>query len=94
MEIQSGAAPLGADLHRMVEKRLKCPVVGGYGMSVQSEWLQMSLMRRCRTESTCVISLEEAAKARLGSVGVLLAGMEGRVVDGEMQLKGPNITTG
>jgi long-subunit acyl-CoA synthetase (AMP-forming) len=73
-----GAAPLGSDLIDSVEKRTKIPVRAGYGM----------------TETTCLISVAPLLVTKQGSVGNLLPNMSGKLVDGELFVKGPNIMKG
>ena len=44
-------------------------------------------------KTTCVVSLV-VDPIKKGSVGKLIAGLTGRIVDGELQLRGPNLTPG
>lgn len=46
------------------------------------------------TETTCVIAFTERSNDKLGCVGKLLPGMTGKLVDGELWVKGPNIMKG
>jgi 4-coumarate--CoA ligase len=73
-----GAAPIGTDLIEMVEKRTRISVRCGYGM----------------TETTCVISIATVDNTKPASVGKLIPNMSGKLVDGELWLKGPNIMKG
>jgi long-subunit acyl-CoA synthetase (AMP-forming) len=73
-----GAAPLGSDLIDLVEKRTKILVRGGYGM----------------TETTCVISIAAFDNSKRGTVGTLVPNMSGKLVEGELFIKGPNIMKG
>jgi 4-coumarate--CoA ligase len=46
------------------------------------------------TETTCAATVETFANPKQGSVGRLLPLMSGKLVDGELFLKGPNIMKG
>lgn len=87
----SGAAPLSADLQQECAQRVGCPVGQGYGM----------------TEAVAAITLFDAAAPVVpGSVGVLLPGVEARIVDpvtgedvgtessGELWVRGPQLMEG
>ncbi|MDD7942728.1 AMP-binding protein [Actinomycetospora lutea] len=87
----SGAAPLGAELQQECADRAGCPVGQGYGM----------------TEAVAAIALfDPSVPVVPGSVGVLLPGVEARIVDimtggdlgagetGELLVRGPNLMTG
>lgn len=88
--VLSGAAPAGASLSDMVAKRLNVQAVQGYGM----------------TEVSPVSHCAPYEGSRPGSVGVLVPGMEARIVDpetladlapgheGEVWLRGPNVMKG
>jgi acyl-CoA synthetase (AMP-forming)/AMP-acid ligase II len=88
----SGAAPLGADVIRQCTARVGCFVQQGYGMTEASP----------ATHTTS----EDAATAKAGSIGVLVANTECRVVDpmtgndvaagqdGELWIRGPQIMLG
>ena len=90
--INSGAAPLGADLELAVEKRLHCMMKQGYGM----------------TEASPVTHFTptDAALVRHGSCGLVIPNTEVRVVDlktkqdigvgehGELLIRGPQIMKG
>jgi steroid delta-isomerase-like uncharacterized protein len=90
--ILSGAAPLDGAVQRAVASRLHVPVVQGYGM----------------TETSLAIAgtPPDPSKVKLGASGVLIANMEGKVVDiasgaelganeqGELLVRGPNIMRG
>lgn len=90
--INSGAAPLGADLELAVEKRLGCMMKQGYGM----------------TEASPVTHFTptDAALVRHGSCGLVIPNTEVRVVDlktkqdigvgehGELLIRGPQIMKG
>jgi len=86
-----GAAPLAADLQQDCETRIGCPVGQGYGM----------------TEAVAAMTLVDMhAPIAPGSCGVLLPGMEARIVDvmtgedlpadatGELWVRGPQLMTG
>jgi acyl-CoA synthetase (AMP-forming)/AMP-acid ligase II len=86
-----GAAPLSADLQQECAARVGCPVGQGYGM----------------TEAVAAITLvDAAAPIAPGSCGVLLPGVEARIVDpvtgedrpadatGELWVRGPQLMTG
>ncbi|MEJ2861320.1 AMP-binding protein [Actinomycetospora flava] len=87
----SGAAPLGADLQQECAARIGCPVGQGYGM----------------TEAVAAIALFDADLPVVpGSVGMLLPGVEARIVDvmtgadlpagetGELVVRGPQLMAG
>jgi acyl-CoA synthetase (AMP-forming)/AMP-acid ligase II len=90
--INSGAAPLGAELEEACGKRLDCMVFQGYGL----------------TETSPVLTTHppEPAKIRHGSVGLLLPNTEAQVVDlttgeplgrnqtGELCFRGPQVMRG
>jgi acyl-CoA synthetase (AMP-forming)/AMP-acid ligase II len=88
----SGAAPLGADVIGQCSARLGCVVQQGYGMTEASP----------ATHTTS----DDAATMRPGSVGMLVANTECRVVDaatgedvepgqqGELWIRGPQIMLG
>jgi acyl-CoA synthetase (AMP-forming)/AMP-acid ligase II len=90
--INSGAAPLGAELEEACSKRLDCLVFQGYGL----------------TETSPVLTTHppEQTKIRHGSVGLLLPNTEARVVDpaggealgrnqtGELCFRGPQVMRG
>jgi acyl-CoA synthetase (AMP-forming)/AMP-acid ligase II len=90
--IVCAAAPLGAEVEQACAERLGCQILQAFGMTEL-------------TGVTMIIPLDPA-KARSGSVGVLVASMEGRVVDvvtgedlgpgarGELWLRGPNVMRG
>jgi acyl-CoA synthetase (AMP-forming)/AMP-acid ligase II len=90
--INSGAAPLGAELEEACGKRLDCLVFQGYGL----------------TETSPVLTTHppEQAKIRHGSVGLLLPNTQAQVVDpaggealgrnqtGELCFRGPQVMGG
>lgn len=89
--IHCGAAPLSKELEEAVRTRIGVPVVRqGYGM----------------TESTLSVTQQTHQRCKIGSVGVLVAGNAGRVMDietgkllpanerGELQFAGPTIMKG
>jgi acyl-CoA synthetase (AMP-forming)/AMP-acid ligase II len=90
--INSGAAPLGAELEEACSKRLDCLVFQGYGL----------------TETSPVLTTHppEQVKIRHGSVGLLLPNTEAQVVDpaggealgrnqtGELCFRGPQVMRG
>ncbi len=88
--ILSGAAPLGAELSRAAANRLGVPVVQGYGMTEMSP-----VSHACRFDAP-----------RDGSIGILIANAEARVVDpvsgedlgvdadGELWIRGPMVMQG
>ncbi|TDQ62656.1 acyl-CoA synthetase (AMP-forming)/AMP-acid ligase II [Actinomycetospora succinea] len=86
-----GAAPLGAELQQECAERVGCPVGQGYGM----------------TEAVAAIALFDPTRPVVpGSVGVLLPGVEARIVDvmsgadlgvgetGELVVRGPQLMAG
>ena len=88
--IFSGAAPLSAEVADEASQRLGCPIVQGYGM----------------TEMSPVSHLTPAGRNKPGSVGVLVANAEARIVDpdtgesvganrrGELWVRGPMVMVG
>lgn len=90
--VTSGAAPLGADLELACAKRLNCMVLQGYGMTEVS--------------AASHINPGDPAKIRHGSVGLVLSGMESKIVEpetgtdlpaglpGEICMRGPNRMVG
>lgn len=88
--INSGAAPLSAELQVEVARRLDCQVVQGYGL----------------TECSPTTHLTPFGNARSGSVGVTAPNTESRIVDpvsgrdlgtgeeGELWVRGPQVMTG
>jgi acyl-CoA synthetase (AMP-forming)/AMP-acid ligase II len=90
--IVCAAAPLAAEVEQACADRLGCQIIHAFGMTELSGG------------SMCIPL--DPAKARSGSVGVLIANMEARVVDvstgedlglgerGEIWLRGPNVMRG
>ena len=90
--IVCAAAPLGAEVERACADRLGCQIIQGFGMTELSGLTMLSPL--------------DPARARPGSVGVLVPSMEARVVDvatgedldpgarGELWLRGPNVMRG
>jgi acyl-CoA synthetase (AMP-forming)/AMP-acid ligase II len=88
--INSGAAPLGADVQRAVEKRLGCIVKQGYGL----------------TETSPVTHMSPDDRVRLGASGLLIRNTECRIVEpvshadlaagerGELWVRGPQVMKG
>jgi acyl-CoA synthetase (AMP-forming)/AMP-acid ligase II len=90
--VGSGAAPLGAEMQRVCENRLKTPVVQGYGM----------------TEAAGLThgSLSSINKSKPGAVGPCAPNVRCKVLDlvtgselgpgekGELQLRGPQVMKG
>ena len=88
-----GAAPLSAELEQECADRLGCPVQQGYGMTESTAGIAIS-------------SMVEPERNRRGQAGVLLPGIEARVVDpesgadrgsegtGELWLRGPQLMRG
>ncbi|HEX5878362.1 MAG TPA: AMP-binding protein [Actinomycetota bacterium] len=85
-----GGAPLGADVEQRCAERLGCLVAQGFGM----------------TEGSATFAIAPLEAPRPGSVGRLLPGTEGRIVDpehgtdlgpgrtGELWLRGPQVMRG
>jgi acyl-CoA synthetase (AMP-forming)/AMP-acid ligase II len=88
--VMSGAAPLSADLADAAGQRLGCPVIQGYGL----------------TETSPVTHVNPLERHKPGSVGVLVPGTEGKLVDiatdeevapgerGEICVRGPQVMRG
>jgi acyl-CoA synthetase (AMP-forming)/AMP-acid ligase II len=88
-----GAAPLSAELEQECADRLGCVVQQGYGMTEATAGIAIS-------------SMVEPHRNRRGQAGVLLPGMEARVVDpdtgadrgsggtGELWIRGPQLMRG
>ena len=88
--LRSGAAPLGAQLHREVERHLGLPLVHSYGLS----------------EDTCTATMNPPAARRIGTVGTALAGQRVAVLEpgseqpvppgseGEICVAGPSLMKG
>lgn len=89
--IFSGAAPLGPELSRDCESRLKCEVIQGYGM----------------TEASPATHITAPGHGRAGSVGVCVPNMECKLVSvetgeeiagpgerGEIYVRGPQVMKG
>src|SRR5439155_16354718 len=74
----SGSAPLPAELHRALAERAGQEVLERYGM----------------TETLMNVSNPYDSERRPGSVGLPLPGVELRLSDGEIQLRGPNVFAG
>ena len=73
-----GSAALPAELHRALGDRSGQQVLERYGM----------------TETLMNVSNPYAGERRAGSVGFPLPGVELRLSDGEIQLRGPNVFAG
>lgn len=90
VQVNSAAAPLGADLARAVSERLGCPTTQAYGM----------------TELSPASHVEPLSAPRPGSVGKIVPGTFCRIVDhetgrdvagnaeGEIWVKGPQVMMG
>jgi len=88
--INSGAAPLGADVQQALAKRLGCIVKQGYGL----------------TETSPVTHINPDDKVRLGASGMAIRNTETRIVDtsngadlgvgerGEVWVRGPQVMKG
>ena len=88
----SGAAPLGADVTEQCTRRIGCVLQQGYGLT--------------ETSPAALITSEDPAAIKPGSVGVPVASTEARVVDpetgrdvepgvdGEILLRGPQVMRG
>jgi acyl-CoA synthetase (AMP-forming)/AMP-acid ligase II len=88
--LRSGAAPLGAQLHRDVERHLGLPLIHSYGLS----------------EDTCTATMNPPAARRIGTVGTALAGQRVAVLapggeqpvpagsEGEICIAGPSLMKG
>jgi acyl-CoA synthetase (AMP-forming)/AMP-acid ligase II len=88
----SGAAPLGADVTEQCTRRIGCVLQQGYGLT--------------ETSPAALITSDDPAKAKPGSVGCAVADTECRIVDaatgrdvevgqdGELWLRGPQVMRG
>ncbi len=88
----SGAAPLGADVTVQCTRRLGCVLQQGYGLT--------------ETSPAAIITSDDPAKIKPGSVGMPIANTECRVVDpetgrdvapgvdGEIWIRGPQVMRG
>ena len=74
----SGSAPLPADLHRAIAERGGQQVLERYGL----------------TETLMNVSNPYDGERRPGSVGLALPGVEVRLLDGEILVRGPNVFGG
>ena len=75
---RSASAPLAPEQHRAFEAAFGMPVIECMGMT--------------ETASVCFANPQEGER-RIGSVG-LPCGIEARVTEGEIQLRGPNVMSG
>jgi acyl-CoA synthetase (AMP-forming)/AMP-acid ligase II len=90
--IACGAAPLGAEVEQACAERFGCQIIQAFGMT--------------ELGGGAIFIPLDPAKARPGSVGVLVSNMEARVVNvatgedlgpgtrGELWLRGPNVMRG
>jgi acyl-CoA synthetase (AMP-forming)/AMP-acid ligase II len=88
--LRSGAAPLGAQLHRDIERHLGLPLIHSYGLS----------------EDTCTATMNPPVARRIGTVGTALAGQRVAVLapdnekpvpvgsEGEICIAGPSLMKG
>ena len=88
----SGAAPLGADVTQQCTRRIGCVLQQGYGLT--------------ETSPAALVTPEDPALIKPGSVGVPIASTEARIVDpetgrdvapgvdGEVWLRGPQVMRG
>jgi acyl-CoA synthetase (AMP-forming)/AMP-acid ligase II len=78
--VGSGGAPAGADLTRAATERLGCTCAEGYGI----------------TEFGPMVAITPflEGEVRHGSVGFLMPGTEGQIVDGEVWVRGPQVMSG
>jgi long-chain acyl-CoA synthetase len=76
---RSASAPLPPEQHRAFEKIFGISVIECMGMT--------------ETASTVFANPQDAAQRKIGSVG-LPCGVEAKVVDGEIRLRGPNVMAG
>ncbi|MGA2520916.1 MAG: AMP-binding protein [Acidimicrobiales bacterium] len=74
----SGSAPLAADLHEAVRRAGRVEVLERYGM----------------TETLMTLSNPYDGERRPGTVGFPFPGVEARLLDGEIQVKGPAVFDG
>jgi acyl-CoA synthetase (AMP-forming)/AMP-acid ligase II len=75
-----GGAPPGAELTRAAAERLDCTVAEGYGITEFGPMV--------------AISPTQPELIRHGSVGHLMPGTEGKIVDGEVWVRGPQMMSG
>jgi len=88
--LRSGAAPLGAQLHREIERHLGLPLIHSYGLS----------------EDTCTATMNPPTARRIGTVGTALPGQRVAVLtpgnetpvaagsEGEICIAGPSLMKG
>jgi long-chain acyl-CoA synthetase len=74
----SGGAALGADVLRAFEARFDCTVLEGYGL----------------TETSPVASFNRPERRKVGSIGTPIEGVEMKLVDGEIVIRGHNVMKG
>jgi acyl-CoA synthetase (AMP-forming)/AMP-acid ligase II len=78
--IGCGGAPPGAELTRAAAERLDCLVAEGYGITEFGPMVAVSPL--------------QPELIRHGSVGHLMPGTEGQIVDGEVWVRGPQMMSG
>lgn len=88
--LRSGAAPLGAQLHRDIERHFGLPLIHSYGLS----------------EDTCTAAMNAPAARKIGTVGTALAGQRIAIFppgsekpvpsgsEGEICIAGPSVMKG
>jgi acyl-CoA synthetase (AMP-forming)/AMP-acid ligase II len=88
----SGAAPLGEDIARELSKKLRCPVVQGYGMTEASPVTHLSPTRNAPSKPGSIGKVVPNTEVKIVD---LVSGAElGRGQEGELLIRGPQIMKG
>jgi long-chain acyl-CoA synthetase len=74
----SGGGPLADDVRRAFERRFGCAILEGYGL----------------TETSPVASFNRPSDRKIGSIGTPIDGVEMKVADGEILVRGHNVMKG
>ena len=90
--IFSGAAPLGEEIARELSKRLRCPVVQGYGMTEASPVTHLSPTRNAPVKPGSIGMVVPNTEVKL--VDVVTGAELGRNQEGELLIRGPQIMKG
>ncbi|KZV63891.1 acetyl-CoA synthetase-like protein [Peniophora sp. CONT] len=96
-EWRSAAAPLGDKLSSLLEQRFGAPLHSLYGqsasLSIVEPLLRFVAIAMTETTAICLMS-RQGEPAPPGSAGLLAPGVEGKIVDGELCVRGSNIMSG